>query len=886
MASAEREVAKILALIGINSMKRTIRLTALLGLGFLLGACTEDDIIKNYGPKDCVGDEIVFGVSTASDTKTRTVYGDASASEKQVEVNWVKGDMLMIACPQAAGTSLAHYQVTAEKEMDQTPDSLGGYSETSIQRAEGEDASLQWGAGDGENGLHDFYAVYPSSKKPGMSPTEDGDKPYVTMNDDGFVGYLPLDQSVPAASVVEKDGNFIVNPNMDIAYMVAKTLDVTRGGAVELEFGSLNTVLQFQIHRGDIVDNITVGDIKIHGASLFSASGKAICGSFNYKFADGSCTSQAAVASDYRRVTITLPEAKKLTENNYCDLTFFILPTYENEDITVGDDNDGIDEMNDLQLQVMYSVGGSPQLKTATIKADIQASTKHLFKNVKLPKIESGVTGSNWFNGLADDIYISQLSIPVAGNAFSNGSEAAYKEQTKSYTDLWNLGVRGFEICTYNVGNDTTTSIGNAPIISGGADVGIDVSEAFEELYSKLGDETLVLVFTPRHAPNQGFGSFAPNVFVKQIETYLDAFIKQESIANKGDLFVKLSSGSCVGDLKGKIAIVVRPGDNDFITSSEVSKATVSEEWYDYLTVIDDWGTAEDQWGDRYGAYFDQAGYNTANTGKSVFENQFLKYRVDTKSWYSWSNGTKSGSYPASVAAADKNYKRLINGNESDIAYVQCWERVVQAETDYKEVAMNGGSLNPSGNRLNIKWFESYNEKKAMAQYIAEQAASQKGKTQSPLYINSLCGFFIDYNTAFSYMPNLNKTSFGNYSFTPDKDGTGGDFKSCAANLNYWFYNLLSNDSINQGPYGLVMLDYIGATATELSDFVTKETGITAALAAEACQNLPLLIMMNNFTFPLATNPDYGKTTPAEASMTISQDMVDPSKPVYVKWRK
>lgn len=331
----------------------------------------------------------------------------------------------------------------------------------------------------------------------------------------------------------------------------------------------------------------------------------------------------------------------------------------------------------------------------------------------------------------------------------------------------------------------------------------------------------------------------------------------------------------------------MRPGDNDYITNLGASKATVSDEWDDYLTVIDDWGTSEDQWGDRYGAYFDQAGYYTASAGKSVFENQFLKYRVDTKGAFSnsWSNGTESGSYPASVAAANKNYKRLINNNESDIAYVQCWERVVQAETDYMTVVTNGSGWLSSGSRLNIKWFESYSEKEAMAQYIAEQAASQKGKTKSPLYINSLCGFFIDNNTDFSYMPNLNNTSFGNYSFTPSKSGTGGDFKSCAANLNYWFYNLLAN-STNQGPYGLVMLDYIGATATELSGFVTKETGITAALAAEACQNLPLLIMMNNFTFPLGTNPDYGKTTPAEASMTISQDMVDPSKPVYVKWRK
>lgn len=845
-----------------------------MGIVFLLGACVEDDIIKNYGPKDCVGDEITFGITVATDTRTRTVYGDADAAKGKVEVNWIQGDMLMVACRQAAGTKLAHYQVTAKQEADKTAGTVDDYSETTIGKADGESVSLQWGEGEGENGTHDFYAVYPSFKKSGMSSTKNGDNPYVMMNDEGFVGYLPLDQSVPADSVVEKGGNSIVNPNMDIAYMVAKTDDVVRGTDVALEFESLNTVLQFQIQRGDIADNITVGDIKIHAASLISKSSKAICGSFNYKFATDACTSTETSASDYSRITITLAEPKLLTGSNYCDFTFFILPSYE-------------DIANDLQLQVMYSVGVSPQIKTATIRAKIAAREKHLFKDVKLPAINAAVTGSSWFSALNNAIYISQLSIPMAGNAFSNGSDVKYKEQTESYTELWDMGIRGFEICTYNLqGNDTNASIGTAPIISGGQSTGVTVATAFEELYSRLGDETLVLIFTPRHMT--GMGSFAPDVFVAQIENYLETFMA-DSIKRE-DLFVKLSSGSCVGDLKGKIAIVVRPGDNDYITQMEVSKATVSAEWNDYLTIIDDWGTAEDQWGERYGnTYFDAATYSSG-TAKSVFENQHLMYRVDTgifsySTWENeWTEGTESGEFPKSVAAADKNYIKYINGDPNDIAYVQCWERVVQEETDYKEVVVNEQTLGDDY-KLNIKWFESYSEKKKMAQYIAEQAAAQKGQAHSPLYINSLCGFFIDDNIDFSYMPNLNSTSFGNKSFTTSKNGTGGDFKSCAANLNYWFYNLLSS-STEQGPYGLVMLDYIGATDTDFSSFVEKETGITAALAADACQNLPLLIMMNNFRFPLATNPDYG-TAAAGASQKLSDNPANGElETLAISWRR
>lgn len=880
-------------------MKRTIRLSALLaGIGFLLGACTEEDIIKTWGPKDCVGNEIVFGVSTASDTRTRTVYGDASADKGAVEVNWIPNDMLMIACPQAASLKLAHYQVTAETEINATVGSIDEYSETTIVRADGETASLQWGTGDGENGTHDFYAVYPSFKKEGMSATENEDNPYVTMDDEGFSGYLPLDQSVPAENVTvdETTGNIIVEPNMDIAYMVAKTEGVTRGADVTLEFSSLNTVLQFQVHRGNIAENVTsVGDILIHGASLISASGKAICGSFNYKFKDETCTSTEETASDYSRITLSLPEAKTLTASNYCDFTFFVLPTYANADT---DDNANTTDLNDLRLQVMYSVGGNPQIKTATIKATITAHRKHLFKNVKLPSINAEVTGSNWFSGLANDIYVSQLSIPVAGNAFSSKSATAYKEQVKTYKELWDLGVRGFEICTYNVDNNTGSSIGGAPIISGGISMGETVSGAFKTLYPLLGEETLVFIFTPRYSSEEFSGvNFNPNVFVAQIENYLEAFMNEHSITNKADLFVKLNSGSHVGDLKGKIAVVVRPGDNDQITAIEgANKATVSTEWNGYITVIDDWGTSEDQWGDRYGNFFDQAGFYSASvTTKSVFETQYLKYREDYQTGsifrWTWNTGSERGAFPTPVAAKDKNYQRLVNNDPNDIAYVQCWERVIQEETDYKQVALNSNTA-AADQRLMIKWFESYTEKKEMAKYIANEAAGKKGQAHSPLYINSLCGFFVTDATDFSYMPQLasgNGTKFTDYSFKVDKSGTGGDFMSCAANLNYWFYNELKNESIDKGPYGLVMLDYIGATANDFTaSLVTKETGLTAALAAEACQNLPLLIMMNNFTFPLATDPEYKEeptTTPdATAQISFTDALVDPNQPVQVRW--
>ena len=172
-----------------------------------------------------------------------------------------------------------------------------------------------------------------------------------------------------------------------------------------------------------------------------------------------------------------------------------------------------------------------------------------------------------------------------------------------------------------------------------------------------------------------------------------------------------------------------------------------------------------------------------------------------------------------------------------------------------------------------------------MAEYILEQAMSYEGKEHSPLFINSLCGFFIDNDIEMSYMLNLSGSAkFGNKTINkPDKTGTGGDFKSCAANLNYWMYNKLIN-STEQGPYGIVMLDYIGATDSHFSSgLVVKETGLDAASAAEACQNLPALIMMNNFKFPLAMDPDYGKSK--ATTVKLSEETISPEVDI-LEWKK
>lgn len=868
-------------------MKRTIRLSALLGMVFLLGACTEDDIINNYGPKDCVGDEIVFGISSGTDGKTRTVYGDHSAEDKAVEVNWIAEDMLMIACPQAAGTQLAHYQVTAETEVNENKGTIDGYSETSIERAAGETVSLQWGTGDGENGTHDFYGVYPSFKKSGMASAENGDNPYVKMNDDGFVGYLPLDQSVPASSVTtDAGGNIIVNPNMDIAYMVAHTPGVVRGSAVELQFNSLNTVLQFQIYGCDF-EGVANDEVKIHGASLISANGNALCGSFNYKFADNSCKFTGENPSTYSNVTIALPEPKVVTTETYCDLTFFILPTYGA--------NEADDLTNDLQLQVMYSIGNKPQVKKATLKSEsITPKKKHLFKNVKLPKVSQEITGSNWFSALDNNVLLSQVSIPVAGNAFTsyyndNNADAKYiKEQYKSYIELWNMGIRGFEFRTsyvYDTDNNLTVKgaqfVANGDIITATDEDGTNLT--FDTAFEKLAkfatedntQECLVIIATYQSYDDTKDEKYSPANYIAALRNYLG-----ESAYN--DKFVMINSQSTVESIRGKIAIIVRPGDG------HINNETMAYDLSDLnVSVINNWGTSVDQWDKRY----KDKGYKTegAYTGGTTAIEENMWGIAKSNSTTSFSAYTYDGTtYKINGISEtlNPNYTFNLNSNTGG-AHVQSWTRIIPS-TFKNGAPFNTGIYNETllagTYYLWLHWKESLSDKKAMIDSTLTASINSRDKRDGTLYINSLCGFFPEDGYPSSWYPQLAISykqvgRISHVSFTMSNAAAGGDWLGCSAELNSHVCDKLEKATVI-GPLGLVIINHIGATKKqfEQSSYIPDGTA-----AEEASVNLPSLIMMNNFKFPLAKKT--AETTPA-TEMRLTNDPVDPAAAVYVNWRR
>ena len=807
--------------------------------------CSDDDLVVK---KPAIpGSEVQFGATAymSNGNSTRTEYGDADAKNHQIELRWVAGDKIDIACEQAAaGRRKAAYQIVTESIVkDPNSSTIDNGKATQLEKL-GE-YGIQWG----EPGLHTFYALYPSSE----SFTSD-ERGKIGMDETGVKGYLPVNQDPEVTKDKDDDNNYILKPDMRYAFMVADAnVNSTEVNTVSLKFEPLVTALQFELTAPVITNNTNAPkDLTITAVSLYSESGQDICGSFQYKFKTKTIT-ETNEGTGFSRITQTISKEVKLSSvtKNKVDVTFFVLPS---ADMKKGD----------FRLQVFYNYNGSPYVKTLIIGMDLEAKKKYYFRNVKLPDINASVQGSTWFSALAPNVYISQLSIPVAGNAFSNYYDKEnpkyYKEQTSNYIELWNKGVRGFEFSTsHGSGYDnskTGTLEDNRFVCNGqamqvtndGKETGTPITfgYAFRALATELAknpNECLIVICNYKTYGNTGNDC---QQYVKDLEAWLTT---NDTINKK---LVKLTPSSTVNDLRGHIAIIVRPGE-DAYSSKETSKITVTNA---NLTLVHDWGTCIDKWNRRFGSTYAIEGA-FAKTGETKIEDYLWGVSVKESPFTVGSYGRDFVSGYPSDAPANHKYDHSTETSGQTV-HVQEWARIIP-ENSFA-VSQFRSNLSDSHIRSNhylyLQWPQSYTQKQTMIkETVALSMATMGGSTDNKLFINSLCGYYpvevlpasyYPYNTSYSYKNNsglLGETV--TVSFTLKDAGAGGDFVTCAYDLNKWFYKYLTVDNkdektgqLKQGPVGLVMLNHIGTTAGGSDD-----------------KSLDLVnwIMMNNFKFPLAT---------------------------------
>lgn len=633
-------------------MKRHIKLFALLGIVFLAAACREDEEVFTYAPVT-VGDEVQFGASAyfemaggGSSKKaqgtTRTQYGTISGG--RVALNWIEGDNIEIVSPQSsvlrAVYAISGVEINNGFENGETE----GNSTTTMLRKE-TDEGIRWGEGyiiddngDGvadvdKNGvqqvrMHDFYALYPAIEAFTQTEIENtgvaiGIESAEAENTAIITGYMPNKQNPRGADAVSsnKEGaKYYIEPDMRYAFMAAKTSvsgqtrTDTEGNTyqpqINLEFAPLVTALQFDItgntvERGD-------GTITLMALSLRSRK-QQICGGFKYDFSTTEVIPNVDNPEDYNTITMDLANSLSdnpivLNQGEACNVTFFLLPatTFEG-----------------LMLDITYRVDGDIQTRTATIGKQIQPKVKYFFDNLVLPVIDAEATGSSWLSALDDDTYVSQLSVPVASNAFTyqySGENATYyRTQVKSYIDLWNMGIRGFELATSGSGSGNISFEG---FVCNGMELpGVTLGQAFEQILTLLKegegkDEFAVVICKYQSYGGDGF-TYSPQGYVNQLGNYLS------SLSNSyPGMITAFEPDATIGNLRGKIAVLVRPGDKDYMNYADIDDTDLTNPQPTLMTLVDDWGSSPDNWAHRYGdGYLTEGAFvSQKNPGKNVYE--------------------------------------------------------------------------------------------------------------------------------------------------------------------------------------------------------------------------------------------------------------------------
>ena len=214
-------------------------------------------------------------------------------------------------------------------------------------------------------------------------------------------------------------------------------------------------------------------------------------------------------------------------------------------------------------------------------------------------------------------------------------------------------------------------------------------------------------------------------------------------------------------------------------------------------------------------------------------------------------------SMPADAPTTRKYYYPH-NLSNNGTAYVQDMVRIA-----------NGSFQGSRG--YTIKWPSSIDEKKNAIDGLFEMSVATKGgSTTNDIYINNLSGYFITNKHEVSWYPAYSK----NYHIIGELfpgNSKGGDYKTCAETLTEHVYKLLSgksnttttNEPLAEGPWGLVMMDYVGS-ATNSKELVN-------------------LIMMNNFAgFELAEKKDENKAKTAK--VPLNDEKISPELDVLINW--
>ncbi len=365
-----------------------------------LSGCSDDEF-GNDNNTASAGETVNFTLS--SGVSTRTVYDDTDP----YQINWTDGDVIRIYCYEAYDVKNADYTVL----KDETTENKG-----TLQNNEN---GLVWGSG-----MHNFYAVYPA------------DDSKVSVSSSGIATFQLNQNQTCTFYDKATDGNYMGDPDMTNAYMVANT-STDPVDEVSLTFKPIMTTLQITL-QGRESSSANEDYVAVTGLSIVYNASSA---EFNYDIENGKMEEEGTTGH-----TQTVFVGVKHGDNNYIDLQ-----AGESMTFTVFLPPIDIDSENPITIRP--NVAGSSEL-TVTVSgtsgsetdANFTASSKGSLILPEWPNTE--VTGNNWITALDDDIYVQQLSIPGTHDAAAYSTTLLNAGRTQGLTleEQWNTGIRAFDL--------------------------------------------------------------------------------------------------------------------------------------------------------------------------------------------------------------------------------------------------------------------------------------------------------------------------------------------------------------------------------------------------------------------------------------------------------
>lgn len=886
--------------------------------------------IKRTGEEILFGGRAGFEMTgDAANSKTRTVYtgniweAENEAGEKKTYegVNWVKDDKVRIFCQNAAGTQVADYTVSATNE-----EAIKGTEEHEVYLEKIGNVGLQWS----NETEYDFYAVYPSPHQYPLN-SDGSVNNSVALNGNTTVnGTIPVVQT-PLKRTGDNNGNYVFAPHMEYAYMVArqnvKNANKTKK-EIYLNFVPIATAVEIELYNGITGYETNLATLKLTNI-LISAKNEntPIAGDFTAdlsKLTDGNGDGSYCGIPESGFVETGTNTFKQITIPMYSDglygdptdlapgksikFTVFMLPTQKVEDLKV----------------TIQGATGSATGSTTGI--EIKMHKKTYLKKMPVTNAVMPFDQSRWVEYLPNNAYLKGLSIPGAGGATSGhithtDANTNFLEQKLNIPALWSHGIRCFEFTVDyidDVNNLTTDDdLANNYVFCNTINTGVTLKDAVAAVKTQLvtyPEEFAMVIIT--YQAQKGWetrdgetGAVTntnkrnPQTFASQLKAFWDnvsgstysAWPEKNGIQTGTKLY---STGLTVNEARGQLFCIARPtseGEDNYVKIKENSSGNlIKTYWYTLsqedltpvetvhpkVMVIHGWGALKDKWeargftpcifqrgigNDDFKRARDNASYEIfydANLPGRPFEvaNSGTGGLTGTLDKDADGNAIDGAKYVSNkVATLKPNFFYGVQAGTANVtsngAWVQEWARVSP------EAGVKGGS-----NSKYSWWPSSIEEKKARIEECLDYAL--KGtKGVNTVYVNSLCGYFIDVNNWTSCEPNsLTESNFGLrtlsiqlqlYPLTSatSTSGMSGNIAGYAKYINEYFYGYLQRtvegSDFVPGPMGIILMDRVG-----------EETAST---------QIPSIIIANNFQYELPS-------APAAAALSMPRSEYDPQK--------